>query len=106
MRLATPAVEQRKESPQRGADCSPTSSFRRYASYVSGRDAYGASDAAAVFAPSISLAFWLLLSFARDALVHLNAIVCSVAAVRERPDPPSVLDGPDLSPAPLREGRC
>jgi hypothetical protein len=34
--------------------------------------------------------------FARDALVHLNAIVCSVAAVRERPDPPSVLDGPGL----------
>jgi len=43
-----------------------------------------------------SNAFWLLLSFARDALVHLNAIVCSVAAVRERPDPPSVLDGPGL----------
>ena len=35
-------------------NCSLTSSLRRYASYVSGRDAYGASDAAAVFAPSIS----------------------------------------------------
>ena len=33
------------------------------------------------------LPFWLVLSFARDALVHLNAIVCSVAAVSERPDP-------------------
>jgi hypothetical protein len=27
---------------------------------------------------SFHLAFWLLLSFARDALVHLNAIVCSI----------------------------
>src|SRR5262249_3543139 len=54
-----------KKAPNAGLT-SPTSSFRRYASYVSGRDAYGASDAAAVFAPSISL-----LGFARDALVHL-----------------------------------
>ena len=40
---------------------------------------------------SFHLAFWLLLSFARDALVHLNAIGCSVAVVlwfSERPDPP------------------
>jgi len=37
---------------------------------------------------SFHLAFWLLLSFARDALVHLNAIGRSVAAVSERPDPP------------------
>src|SRR5262249_56818022 len=28
---------------------------------------------------SFHLAFWLLLSFARDALVHLNAIGCSLA---------------------------
>ena len=27
-------------------------------------------------------------SFARDAFVHLNAIVCFVAVVSERPDPP------------------
>src|SRR5262249_55744686 len=38
---------------------------------------------------SFHLAFWLLLSFARDALVHLNAIGRSVAAVSEHPDPPS-----------------
>jgi hypothetical protein len=37
---------------------------------------------------SFHLAFWLLLSFARAALVHLNAIGRSVAAVSERPDPP------------------
>ena len=44
------------------------------------------------------LAFWLLLSFARDALVHLNAIGRSVAAVSERPDPPlSSTTGRDLS---------
>jgi hypothetical protein len=38
---------------------------------------------------AVFLAFWLLLSFARDALVHLNAIGCSVAVVlwfSERPD--------------------
>src|SRR5262249_48782361 len=39
---------------------------------------------------SFHLAFWLLLSFARDALVHLNAIGRSVAAaVSERPSPPT-----------------
>src|SRR5262249_27815567 len=37
---------------------------------------------------SFRLAFLLLLSFARDALVHLNAIVCSVAVVNERPGSP------------------
>src|SRR5262249_23858924 len=31
---------------------------------------------------SFHLAFWLLLSFARDALVHLNAIVCSAGSKR------------------------
>ena len=43
------------------------------------------------------LPFWLVLSFARDALVHLNAIVCSVAAVSERPDTP---------PSARRAGSC
>src|SRR6516162_8562652 len=35
---------------------------------------------------SFHLAFWLLLSFARDAMVHLNAIGCSLAPVGERRD--------------------
>src|SRR5262249_31125368 len=46
---------------------------------------------------SFHLAFWLLLSFARDALVHLNAIGRSVAAVSERPGPAVCGTGRDLS---------
>src|SRR5262249_46114452 len=52
---------------------------------------------------SFHLAFWLLLSFARDALVHLNAIVSSVAVavVSERSGPPlSSTTGRDLSSTP------
>jgi hypothetical protein len=45
---------------------------------------------------SFHLAFWLLLSFAREALVYLNAIGRS--AVSERPDLPlSSTTGRDLS---------
>jgi len=42
---------------------------------------------------SFHLAFWLVLSFARDALVHLNAIGCSLAPVSERPDPSGRFSG-------------
>jgi len=45
---------------------------------------------------SFHLAFWLLLSFARAALVHLKPFGHSVAAVSERPDPPVCGDGPGL----------
>src|SRR5262245_45287666 len=46
---------------------------------------------------SFHLAFWLLLSFARDALVHLNAIGRSLAAVSKRPNPPKLrVTGRDL----------
>src|SRR5215510_8704653 len=55
---------------------------------------------------SFHLAFWLLLSFARDALVHLNAIGRSVAAVGERPDPPRARDGPGLGHAHRLSGRA
>src|SRR5262249_37115420 len=51
---------------------------------------------------SFHLAFWLLLSFARAALVHLNAIGCSLAPVSERPDPPGceAQGGPGLVTCP------
>src|SRR5260370_31512509 len=49
---------------------------------------------------AVQPAFWLLLSFARDALVHLNAIGCTVAVVCDRPGPPlSSTTGRDLSNA-------
>ena len=48
---------------------------------------------------SFHLVFCLLLSFARAALVHLNAIGRSLAAVSERPDPPGreAQGGPGLA---------
>ena len=54
---------------------------------------------------SFHLAFWLLLSFARAALVHLKPFGHSVAAVSERPDPPVCGDGPGLVTTPTAPER-
>jgi len=56
---------------------------------------------------SFHLAFWLLLSFARDALVHLNAIGFSLAPVSECPDPPSceAQGGPGVGTTRVRNWR-